>query len=142
MIITQKNILFHERAKIVGNLDKKNVGDIEPYTQIINFNNFLYQFEENEVPKLEIQDLLDTEYEHLEDLKDKCKEYYDYTDRIVQDKKRTVSHPDEEHLLLFFTNKLEELQANENNIQIFMNNIDKVESLSYSKNGTKVYFYK
>ena len=134
--------MFHERAKIVGNLDKKNVGDIEPYTQIVNFNNFLYQFEENEVPKLEIQDLLDTEYEQLEDLREKCKKYYEYTDAIVQLKKKTEKSPGEEHLLLFFTNKLEELQQNENNIQVFMNNIDKVESLSYNKNGTKVYFYK
>jgi len=135
-------MLFHERAKIVGNLDKRLVGDIEPYKQIINFNNFLYQFDESEVPRLEIQDLLDVEYEQLEDMKDKCKEYYDFTDQIVQQKRASVSNPDEEHLLIFFTNKLEELALNENNIQIFMNNIDKVESLSYNKNGTKVYFYK
>ena len=91
---------------------------------------------------MEIQDLLDTEYDQLEDLKDKCKDHFDNTNYIVQKMKQTVKNPEEEHLLLFFTKKLQELSVNENNIQIFMNNIDKVESLSYNNNGTKVYFYK
>ena len=141
-IFIKKTILFHDKGKIVCNFDKKNTDDIEPYTQIINFNNFLYQFDENEVGKLEIQDLLDTEYEQLEDLKEKCKEFYDYSKLITDLKKKTEKNPEEEHLLLFFTKKIEELALNENNIQIFMNNIDKVESISYNNSGTKVYFSK
>ena len=86
--------------------------------------------------------MLDTEYEQLEDLKEKCKEFYDYAKLITDLKKKTEKNPEEEHLLLFFTKKIEELALNENNIQIFMNNIDKVESISYNNSGTKVYFSK
>ena len=133
--------MFHERAKIVGNLDKKSIGDIESYTQIINFNNFLYHFDENDDSKIEIQDVLDTEYEKLEDLKEKCEKLIENTNFIIQLKKKTIKNPEEEHLLLFFTKKLEELVENEKNMEIFMHNLDKVESLSYNSNGTKLNFF-
>ena len=46
----------------------------------------------------------------------------------------------ESELLLFFSQKLQELQSNEINLQIFVNNLEKVKGIGYSNNGMKIFF--
>lgn len=116
--------------------------DIEEHVQIMDLHKFLYQFKnEEEVRNLEIQDLLDIDYEKLEELKDKAKEFIDATSIMIEEKagQDTQSESD---LLLFFSQKLQELLNNEINLQIFVNNLEKVKGISYSNNGIKVFFNK
>ena len=43
-------------------------------------------------------------------------------------------------LLLFFSTKLQDMKSNEINLQIFVNNLDRVKGIQYSNNGVKVFF--
>jgi len=108
IIINAKPIFFHEKAKIIGGLDKRVVGEIEPYNQVIDFQNFLYEFKfEDEVQSLEIQDLLDIDYERLKELKFKALEFIDATSMLIEEKKQDHDSKAEEELVLFFTEKLQ-----------------------------------
>jgi len=84
------------------------VGEIESYNQVIDFQNFLYQFKyEDEVQALEIQDLLDIDYEKLKELKVKALEFIDATSYLIQEKNKESEANAEEELVLFFNEKLQ-----------------------------------
>lgn len=104
---------------------------------------FFSYYSEKDFDKLELDDLLDIDYDKLEELKCKAKEFIDATSLLIAEKKaENKSTEEEEQLSIFFIKKLEEILENKLNIQIFVNNIEKVNSLSYSNNGIKVNFKK
>jgi hypothetical protein len=133
---------LHEKAQLIGHFDRKQVEEIEEHTQIINFREFLYQFKnEEEVSNLEMQDLLDIDYEKLEELKFKAQEFMDATAMLIEEKEKiNQDTQSEQDLMFFFSQKLQEMLNNEINLKIFVNNIDKVKGISYSNNGVKVFF--
>jgi hypothetical protein len=135
----EKPILFHEKARIIDSLDKKFVGDIETYSQHVDFQTFLAQFKnEDELSRFEIQDLINIDYEKLGELKEKAVEYTEAASSIVQGSNTQGS----DDLLVFFCEKLNDIKRNEINIQLFVNNIEKVDSLLFSNDKTAVYFIK
>jgi len=93
------------------------------------------------VRNLELQDVLDVDYEKLEELKYKATEFIDATS-ILMEEKQGIDIESESQLLKFFSQKLEEMLNNEINLQIFVNNIEKLRGVSYSNNGVKLYFKK
>lgn len=110
----EKPILFHEKAKIINNLDKKYIGDIESYTQNIDFQFFLSQFDnEDEIDQLEIQDLFNVDLETIGDLKEKTTELLNTASTVVEN--GDESEGEKENLLLFFCEKL--------NVIVFINQI-------------------
>jgi hypothetical protein len=93
------------------------------------------------VRNLELQDLLDIDYEKLEELKYKATEFIDATSILIDEKDKLKENSDSESdLLVFFSQKLQEMLNNEINLQIFVNNIEKVRGITYSNNGVKVFF--
>ena len=82
-------------------------------------------------------------YEKLEELKEKALEFIDASSLLIEEKKNENKNTDEEEeLSMFFLKKLEEILNNKVNIQIFINNIEKVKSISYTNNCIKVFFRK
>lgn len=138
-----KQVLFlHEKAQFIGNFDRSMVKDIEPHNQIIDFNKFLLQFQtEEEIRNLELQDILDIDYEKLDEIKNKALEFIDATSLLMDENEKLGQNTESEsELLLFFSQKLQELQSNEINLQIFVNNLEKVKGIGYSNNGMKIFF--
>lgn len=97
---------------------------------------------------MEIQDLLNLEYEKLTEIKEKCLEYIDILSNIDDGKENGYRK-----LLMFFCDKLnvnkyifdklkKQIKKNEINVKVFINNIKKVESLVYSENKIQVHFEK
>ena len=130
--------MFHDRAKVCSSLNKKFVGDIESYSQHVDFETFLAQFKTDEdVEHLEIQDLLNIDYEKIGDLKEKVGEYTELTSKLIE---QGDKEDGKEELLVFLCEKLNDIKKNEMNIQVFINNIDKVDSICFSGNKTEVYF--
>jgi hypothetical protein len=130
-----KPIMFHERAKIVNTLNKKYIGDIEQYSQHVDFQSFLSIFKnEDEINDLEIQDLLNLDFERIGELKERASGLIEASTQV---KENTL---ESDELLLFFCEKLNDLKRNEINVQLFVNNIHKVDSLVFSENKTQVYF--
>ncbi len=119
-------------------MNKKFVGDIEPYSQHVDFDTFLASFKnEDEVNQLEIQDLLNIDYEKIGELKEKVGEYSALTSQLIENGSKEDG---KEELLVFMCEKLNEIKKNEINIQVFVNNVDKVDSFCFSENKTEVYF--
>ena len=104
VIYSIKNIqpvLFSEKARLVDNLDKKYLGDIESYTQNVDFQTFLAKFKnEEEISEFDIQELLNLDYEKLAELKDRTTELIDATSTLVEKSEGN------EELLIFFCEKL------------------------------------
>lgn len=86
-------------------MDKIQIGDIESYSQHVDFQSFLSQFQnKEELNELEIQDLLNIDYEKLGEMKEKCLEYIDILSNMD-----SVDESDEKgfrKLMLFFCDKL------------------------------------
>jgi hypothetical protein len=130
-----KPIMFHERARVVNTLNKKYIGDIEQYSQHVDFQTFLSIFKnEEEIDAFEIQDLLNLDFERIGELKGRATELLEASTQL----KENTQESDE--LLLFFCDKMNDLKRNEINVQLFVNNIHKVDSLVFSENKTQVYF--
>ena len=92
---------------------------------------------EEEISQLEIQDMLNIDYEKLGELKEKATEYTEVTSKLIENR---IKEGGEEDLLVFLCEKLNEIKRNEINIQVFINNIEKVDSMCFSENKTEVYF--
>lgn len=116
--------------------------ELEEHMQIIDFASFLYQFKsEEEVRNLETIDLLDIDFERLSELRLKATEFIDATTTIIEEKNKKKENTDSEMaLVLYLSQKLQEMINNEINLQIFANNLDNVKGISYSNNGVKIFF--
>ena len=75
--------------------------------------------------------------EKIGDLKDKVTEYSQITSDLIE---KSEDDDGKEELLVFLSEKFNELKRNEINTQIFINNIDLVNSLCFGKNKTEVHF--
>jgi hypothetical protein len=84
-----------------------------------------------DINNLELYHMLDIDYEKLEQLKKKSLEFIEASSNLNYDQ-----------VLIFFNNKLQELRQNDINLQIFIQNIEKVRGIRYEKDGVKVYFKK
>lgn len=86
-------------------MDKIQIGDIESYSQHIDFQSFLSQFQnKEELNELEIQDLLNIDYEKLREIKEKCLEYIDILSNM--DSGDETDEKGYRQLMLFFCDKL------------------------------------
>jgi hypothetical protein len=133
---------IHEKAQIIGNFERVMVDEIEAHNQMIDFDKFLHQFKtEDEIRNLELQDILDIDYEKLDEIKYKALDFIDATSLLMDENEKLGQNTEaESDLLLFFSQKLQEMQSNEINLQIFVNNLEKVKGISYSNNGMKIFF--
>ena len=129
--------MFHDKAQIFNSLNKKYVGDIEQYSQYVDFQNFLSVFKnEEEIDQLEIQDLLNIDFERIGELKERATDFIEASSNLMENNRE----PGHEELLVFFCEKLNDLKRNELNTQLFVNNIDKVDNFVFESNKTHVYF--
>ena len=110
----------------------------------------MYLFKnEEEINNLELQDLLDTDFEKLSELKAKAEEFTDATSTLMEEKIKlnpalllNNENSPENELMNFFMDKLNEMKENEINLKIFIDNLERVKGMSYSNNGVKVYYKK
>lgn len=96
---------------------------------------------------MEIQDLLDTDFEKLSELKSKAEEFTDATSTLLEEKNQIEPNNSEtinpeEELMNFFMEKLNEMKQNELNLRIFIDNLERVKGIAYSSNGVKIYYKK
>ena len=88
---------------------------------------------------------MDTDINKLSELKEKAMEFTDATSTLIEDKineNENVNTEAEEELMHFFMEKLNEMKQNEINLQIFIDNMERVKGINYSQNKTKIYYKK
>ena len=102
------------------------------------------QFKSNEeVQDLEVVDLLDIDSELLENLKKKCREFTDAASNLSEEKEKMGQSEEaksDQEFMQYLMNQYIEMQNNSINLDIAVNNIDKIKDLQYSAEGVKVYF--
>jgi hypothetical protein len=139
---SNKVMYLHEKANFFENFNRSQVEEIEHHSQVINFYKFLQQFKtEEEVHNLELQDILDIDYDKLNEIKEKSLEFIDAASLLCEEfdqQGKDIENISE--LLFFFSNKLNEMKSNEINLQIFTDNLDRVKVIHYTSNGVKVFF--
>ena len=91
---------------------------------------------EDEVDNLEIQDLLNIDFEKVGELKEKAWNYVEMASSMDKYK------DEKDELVVFLCEKLNDIKRNEINIQVFIDNIEKVDSICYSGEKAEVYFNK
>jgi hypothetical protein len=137
-----KNMFIHERGQIMNCFNKAIVGDIDKHTQVIDFEKFLHQFKnEEEIRNLELVDILDIDYDKLNEIKTKATDFIDVTSSVIYEMEQKGEPTESElDLIMFFYQKIEEIKSNEINIQIFANNLEMVRGVSYNNNGVRIFF--
>lgn len=138
------NAFFSDKAKLTTNIIyNRHLKPLEK-EKYMPINQFLSQFvSQDDINKIELYHMLDIDYESLEILKAKCKEFKEASSRL--NSKSNQEQSNEEGIIssensIFFEKILSKLTKNEENIQKFIQNIDKVKGISYDKGGAKVYF--
>jgi len=109
---------------------------------VCNFKHLLNNFEENKIDQFEIQDLLNYDFEEMNNAKDKLSQVIDKLSILVTS--NTQGNSDEtrkkNEALAMLCNKLNEIKNSEKNAKTVINNIDKVSSLIFSGDKLTVKF--
>ena len=141
---TKKPLQLSTKAYLVQKIDRKGIEDIQPKEQMIDFNKLLLQFKNiEEVQSLQVKDLLDIDADLLEDLKKKCQDFTDTAAYLSEEKEKagqTEEAKSDQQFMQYLMNQYIEMQNNSINLDIAVNNIDKIKDLQYSAEGVKVYF--
>ena len=141
---TKKPLQFSTKGYLVQKIDKKCVEDIQPKEQMIDFNKFLLQFKDvKDVQGLQVSDLLDIDSDVLEDLKKKCQDFTDAAAYLSEEKEKAGQIEEaksDQQFMQYLMNQYVEMQNNKINLDIAVNNIEKIKHLKYSDDGVKVYF--
>ena len=111
---------------------------------MIDFNKLLLQLKNiEEVQTLTVKDLLDIDSDSLEDLKRKCQDFTDAASFLKEEKEKAGQIEEaksDDQFMQYLMNQYIEMQNNKINLDIAVNNIDKIKYLKYSDDGVKVYF--
>ena len=141
---TKKPLQLSTKAYLVQKIDRKGIEDIQPKEQMIDFNKLLLQFKNiEEVQSLQVKDLLDIDADLLEDLKKKCQDFTDTAAYLSEEKEKagqTEEAKSDQQFMQYLMNQYIEMQNNSINLDIAVNNIEKIKCLKYSDDGVKVYF--
>ena len=104
---------------------------------------------EEELNCLKIGELLNTDFDQINELKIKTKKFIDSCSLLLEEKLQKLKEQGKEadgilerEVLEFFQEKYNELTANEANLHILINNFDKIKEIAYSNLGVKVIFIK
>ena len=141
---SKKPLQLTTKAYLVQKIDRKGIEDIQPKEQMIDFNKLLLQFKSvQEVEALQVSDLLDIDADLLEDLKKKCQDFTDAASYLSDEKEKAGQSEEaksDQQFMQYLMNQYIEMQNNKINLDIAVNNIEKIKALKYSDDGVKVYF--
>ena len=141
---TKKPMQLTTKAYLVQKIDRKGVEDLQPKPQMIDFNKLLLQFKSiEEIKELKVTDILDIDADLLESLKEKCRAFTDAASYLSEEKEKagqTDEAKSDQQFMQYLMNQYIEMQNNKINLDIAVNNIEKIKSLNYSDDGVKVYF--
>lgn len=141
-VCNEKNpkVKFSENAYLVKLGFEPEYLTTEP--TVCNFKHLLNNFEENKIDQFEIQDLLNYDFEEMNNAKDKLSQVIDKLSILVSS--NTQGNSDEakkkNEVLALLCNKLNEIKNSEKNAKTVINNIDKVSSLIFSGDKLTVKF--
>ena len=140
----RKPLQLTTKAFLVQKIDRKGIEDLPNKEQTIDFNKLLMQFKsQEEIQNLQVSDLFDIDADLLEDLKKKCQDFTDAASYLSEEKEKSgqIEEAKSDQLFMqYLMNQSIEMQNNSINLNIVVNNIEKIKCLKYNDDGVKVYF--
>lgn len=135
-------IYFNSKARIIENFSESKLIKLDNPLTPMSIEDFLAQFSRDEdVEKLEINQLLDIDNKKLKELMNQAEEFIDATSYLISEKEKNGQDVNTENALLqFYVEKLNELKENEIQMQVCLQNLDKVDGIQYEKDGAKLFF--
>ena len=141
---TKKPLQMTTKGYLMQKIDKKFIEDIQPKEQMIEFNKLLLQFKSpEEIQSLSVKDLLDIDSDMLEELKKKCQDFTNAASNLSEEKERANQIEEaksDQQFMQYLMDQYVKMQDNSINLDIAVNNIDKIKALQYNDDGVKVYF--
>ena len=141
---TKKPLQFSTKGYLVQKIDRKYVEDLQPKEQTIDFIKLLLQFKSiDEIQALQVADLFDIDLDLLKELKSKCTDFTDAASYLSEEKEKSgqIEEAKSDQLFMqYLMNQSIEMQNNSINLNIVVNNIEKIKCLKYNDDGVKVYF--
>ena len=141
---TKKPLQFSTKGYLVQKIDRKYVEDLQPKEQTIDFIRLLLQFKSiDEIQALQVADLFDIDLDLLKDLRSKCIDFTDAASYLSEEKEKsgqTEEAKSDQLFMQYLMNQSIEMQNNSINLNIVVNNIEKIKCLKYNDDGVKVYF--
>lgn len=117
-------------ASLINNFDNHEIIDSE--LSLINIENLLSKFEEEEIAEMKVRDFLSFGLEDFEITKKKIQELLDVTQKYFYD----------EEMVLFLDDKLKQLEENKSKILSLLLNLDKIEDYLVLDETLRVYLKK
>ena len=141
---TKKPLQITTKGYLYQKIDKRFVEEIQPKEQMIDFNKLLLQFKSpEEIQSLSVKDLLDIDSDMLEELKKKCQDFTNAASNLSEEKERANQIEEaksDQQFMQYLMDQYVKMQDNSINLDIAVNNIDKIKALQYNDDGVKVYF--
>lgn len=142
---TKKPMQFHQKGYLMKFISRKFIEELLPTQTKIDFKKLLLQFRNSEeVAEVQVEDLLDTDAENLENLKKKCQDFTNVASTMAEEKskkgQKEEAENDHQFMDYLMNNQYTSMQTNSINLNIVVGNIEKIKSLCYDKDKVKVYF--
>ena len=96
-----------------------------------------------EIQSLQVKDLLDIDSEMLEELKKKCQDFTNAASTLSEEKEKAGQIEEaksDQEFMQYLMAQYVKMQDNNINLDIAVNNIDRLQYLQYNDDGVKVYF--
>ena len=143
---TKKPLQISTKGFLTQKIDKKLVEDIQPKEQKIDFERLLLQFKNaTEVQSLQITDLLNIDADLLETLKKKCRDFTDAASYLSEAKEKSGQIEEaksDQQFMQYLMEQYVQMQNNSINLDIAVNNIEKIKHLQYNDEGVLVFYSK
>ena len=143
---SKKPLQITTKGYLAQKIDKKYIEEIQPKEQMIDFNKLLLQFKSSEeIKSLQVKDLLDIDGEMLEELKKKCQDFTNAASTLSEEKEKAGQMEEarsDQEFMQYLMAQYVKMQDNNINLDIAVNNIDKLKYLQYNDDGVKVFFKK
>jgi hypothetical protein len=110
----EDKLFIHQRAAIINSFDPFQTLDSE--LSLINLENYLSKFDEDELAQLSIKDILTFDISEFDTLKNKMESLREMGIKL-----------NDSELGEFLNMKIKSIEENKRNIEILINNLDKVE---------------
>jgi hypothetical protein len=125
----EMNIFIHERGAVINNFD--HFETLAQDLSLINLENYLSKFEEDELDSLRIKDILTFDLKEFDQIKAKLEEFIQIAEKL-----------NDQEIKDFLKAKIKNVEMNRSHIDLLVENLEKVDDFIILNETLKFFFKK
>jgi hypothetical protein len=122
-------LFIHNKSTLIKDFDIYT--PLESELALVNLENYLAKFDEDEVSEMTVKDILTFDLKEFDGIKNKLEEILE-----------VVIKSNDKEIIDFLSEKIKSVDTNRNNINLILNNLDKVEDFVILSETLKFFFKK